>query len=180
MTQPRNQSPKIYQIEGKSYQFDPKTRGAFNVANPDDKLSRRKLETSLGVLSKQGFKSYEEKARVRKEQGITSDVKSKVVYGGKVNYLKRVENLPEVYQFLRTLKPSQIAFIKMRAMFKSETKVNGRKLLQWFSLTSYSRPSLLLQQSEIIRVQDRVEYLQEIGVNPVYYVIQFTNLETKK
>jgi len=176
------QSPRIYQIDGKSYQYDRKTRGAYNVANPSDKLSRRKLDLALGKLQKQGFSSYEEKAKARKEAGITKDIKAKVTSSGKIWYEKRVDTLEDVYLFLKSLSSQQTAYFLMRGLYNNQTRITGTKAeLRWFSLSANSRPSVLLSKQERKKIEIKVYNLTDVlGVIPRYYEIRFTNFKSKE
>lgn len=176
-----SQSPRIFQIEGKSFQYDPKTRGAFNVANPTEKLSRRKLDTALGKLQKQGFSSYEEKAKSRKQAGITKDIKAKVTVGGKIWYEKKVYTLDEVYDFIKTLNSNQSAYFLMRGIYNNQTRITGaKKELRWFGLSANSRPSVLLNKKEKRKIEIKVYNLTDVlGVIPSYYEVRFTSFPPK-
>lgn len=54
---------------GKEWEYNPKTRGAINTKT-GEKISRYKRENAYGLLKAQGFKSFAEKAKVRKAAGI--------------------------------------------------------------------------------------------------------------
>jgi hypothetical protein len=54
---------------GLDWQYNPKTRGAFNIST-GEKLSRRQFDKTVGLLKQQGFTSFEEKASKRKAEGL--------------------------------------------------------------------------------------------------------------
>lgn len=181
MKKASQQSPRNYQIDGKTFEYDPKTRGAFNVANPSEKLSRRKLDLALGKLQKQGFKSYEEKAKTRKSQGITKDIKAKVNNSGRVWYTKNVDTLPEAFAFLKSLGEKRVAYLVMRGLYNNQTRIlSSKPILSYFNLSSSSRPSLLLQKKNRVIIENKDYNLTNVlGVIPNHYEIRFTDFNSK-
>jgi hypothetical protein len=54
---------------GVGWEYQPRTRGWLNTAT-GERLSRRQYDVRYGRLAAQGYRSYEAKARVRRETGV--------------------------------------------------------------------------------------------------------------
>jgi hypothetical protein len=61
----------LNETRGHGWVYDARTRGAFNIVT-QERVSRRQLEKLPGgALAREGFRSYEAKAKARRAQGLS-------------------------------------------------------------------------------------------------------------
>jgi len=79
---------------GSGWKYDSKTRGATNLET-GEKISRRQLDKNYGLLSSQGFTSYEQKAKSRPApvKG-TPEYTKKLAQEAKRREKKRLRDIP--------------------------------------------------------------------------------------
>jgi Lhr-like helicase len=100
----------VAQRIGQDWHYDPKTRGIKNTAT-GEKLSRRQFDKRYGLLKEQGYQSFEQKGKARKEVGL--DQYWKKVSGAKRLYYKRFKSIEQAREYAKTLPNDYKVYIQV-------------------------------------------------------------------
>lgn len=171
-------------INGKTYEVR-KDRKYQNINNPQDVISRRQAEKA--ALQSQGFKSFEEKAKVRKKQGIPKGYRQNKLtpHSTRKSYHKTVETLTELQEEIENLPDGTILYVvakvtkhyphAVRQAGESVKAFNQRKNLKLFRpISSFGTPEYHLKYFKLMRKKHQ-QIIHE-GYQVDGYEIRFTFL----
>lgn len=173
--------PKIFEFQGEKYRYNPKTRGYISVDNPDKKISRRKYDEITGKLKREGFKSYESKAKFRKSLGLSRARKTRNKQG-KAFYRFYGLSLDDIEYILGNLSPGAttllLAVVESDGEFSYAKKAFGTRSHRKdiFAVSPYSRPGYLLRELNryVEKFEERFYSSADEGANAVITEFQLT------
>lgn len=179
-------SRKQLVINGKTYQSR-KDRKYENVNDKNDVLSRRQAEKT--ELKQQGLKSFEQKAKLRKQAGIPKGFKRKKMSPAitRAYYKKSSYSIPQLMQDLQDMPENTRGFVvaervknypnAVRQTGESLKAFNARKNLHLQgAITQTGTPDYLLTHYKYGNITKK---LLNDGYKVVRYEIIFTFIPTK-
>lgn len=172
-------SRKQVSIDGILYQRVSGSSGRYQqVDNPQNTISRRQAEK--GLLQQQGFKSFEEKAKKRKELGIPKGFRQEqsTVFAGRTYYKKYAYTITELKEEMRKINNDKfLLYVVAIGRFDSTGKTGqsllekGKTLQQKRAITSWSTPASALKSYNFKQIKAK---LRKEGYLIDHYQIIFT------
>ena len=175
---------KQVSIDGILFQRVSGSSGRYEqIGNPQNTISRRQAEK--GLLQQQGFTSFEQKAKKRKELGIPKGFRQEQssVFAGRTYYKKMAYNITDLKAEINRIDNNKyLLYVVAIGKFDKTGKTGqsllekGKTLEQRRAITSWSTPKAALGAYNFKKIKRK---LRDEGYLIDHYQIIFTTFKNR-